>query len=156
MRRGYAATRMERIAERAGIAPGTPYLYAAGKDALFDLALRAAFHEPIPNPDSGPHRIPDRTSVIESTWRRVRERARFPRLERAADLPEVEDAGAELEEAVAELYDWLARHWRGIRIVEKCSIEWPELGLFFYRELRRGGLSLLERYLEGRARRAVS
>ena len=152
MRRGYAATRMEMIAEEAGVAPGTLYLYASGKNALFDLALHAAFHEPRADPDSGPYRLPDRASVIEATWRLVRERARFPRLERAAGLPEVEDAGAEFEEVVVELYDWLARYWRGIRMVEKCALEWPELSMFFYRELRRGGLNLLERYLEGRAR----
>lgn len=152
MRRGYAATRMEMIAEEAGVAPGTLYLYAAGKEALFDLALRAAFLEPLPDPDEGPHRLVDRDSVIESTWRLVRERASFPRLERAAALPEVEDAGAELEGVVLELYDWLARYWRGVRMVEKCALEWPELSTFFYRELRRGGLGLMERYLEGRTR----
>ena len=152
MQRGYAATRMEMIAEEAGVAPGTLYLYAAGKDALFDLALHAAFGEPRLDPGSGPHRLPDRASVIEATWRLVRERARFPRLERAAELPEVDDAGAEFEAVVAEFYDWLARYWRGIRMVEKCALEWPELSLFFYRELRRGGLDRLERYLEGRAR----
>lgn len=152
MRRGYAATRMEMIAEEAGVAPGTLYLYAAGKEALFDLALRVAFHAPIPELESEPHRLPDRDSVIESTWRLVRERARFPRLELAATLPPVEDAGAEFEGVVLEFYDWLDRYWRGIRMVERCALEWPELSSFFYRELRRGGLDLLERYLEGRAR----
>lgn len=155
MRRGYTATRMETIAEEAGVAPGTLYLYAEGKEALFNLALHAAFHGPVPDPDSAPHRLQDRESVIESTWRMVEERAHFPRLERAANLPEVDEAGVEFEEVVVELYDWLARYWRGVRIVEKCAIEWPELSMFFYRELRRGGLDLLERYLEGRARQGL-
>jgi AcrR family transcriptional regulator len=150
MRRGYAATRMEMIAEEAGVAPGTLYLYAAGKDALFDLALHAAFGEPRDEQDGAPHELPDRSSVIESTWRMVRERAHFPILERAAGLPPVEDVGAEFDQVVLEFYDWLAEYWRGIRMVEKCAVEWPELSTYFYRELRRGGLSLVERYLEGR------
>lgn len=152
MRRGYAATRMEMIAEEAGVAPGTLYLYAAGKEALFDLALRAAFHEPPPDAEADPYTAADRASVIEGTWRIVRERADFPCLERAAHLDPVDDAGVEFEEVVLEFYDWLARYWRGVRIVEKCALEWPELSTFFYRELRSGGLDLLERYLDGRAR----
>lgn len=151
MRRGYAATRMEMIAADAGVAPGTLYLYADGKDALFDLALRTAFDAPVADAVSGPHRMPDRESVIESTWRLVRECARFPVLERAAGLPEVADAGAELEEVILEFWDWLSRYWRGIRMVEKCALDWPELSTFFYAELRRGGLKQLEGYLEGRA-----
>lgn len=151
MRRGYAATRMEMIAEAAGVAPGTLYLYAAGKEALFDLALRAAFEAPLPDPGDGPHRLDARDSVIESTWELVRERARFPRLERAAMLPAVVDARSELRGILEEFYDWLARYWRGIRLVERCALEWPELSTFFYRELRRGGLARLERYLTGRA-----
>jgi AcrR family transcriptional regulator len=152
MRRGYAATRIEMIAEEAGVAPGTLYLYAAGKEALFEMALHAAFEEPREGLEDGAHPRPDRGSVITSTWSLVRERARFPRLEEAAALPDVEDAAAELEGVVLEIYDWLARYWRGIRMVEKCALEWPELSTYFYRELRRGGLVLLEHYLDGRAR----
>jgi AcrR family transcriptional regulator len=151
MARGYAATRMEMIAEEAGVAPGTLYLYAAGKEALFDLAIRAAFGERTEGEPGEPPRPEDRSSVIEATWRLVRERARFPSLEQAAALPPVGDAAAEFEEIVREFYDWLSRYWRGIRIVEKCALEWPELSTFFYRELRRSGLGLLERYVAGRA-----
>ncbi len=154
MRRGYAATRMEMIAEEAGVAPGTLYLYAASKDALFDLSLHAAFGAPKPQGRAGPHRL-DRTSVIESAWRLVRERARFPLLERAAALPPVEDAGVEFDAVVGEFYEWLGRYWRGVRMIEKCALEWPELSTFFYRELRRGGLARLERYLGGRASEGV-
>ena len=155
MRRGYAATRMEMIAEEAGVAPGTLYLYAEGKEALFDLALRTAFRESTPDPGSLPHRLPDRRSVIESTWQLVRDRARFPRLERAAGLSGVDDVAAEFEEVVSEIYDWLARYRRGIRMVEKCAVEWPELSTFFYKELRRGGLQVLEEPVVGGRRGVV-
>ena len=151
MRRGYAATRMEMIAEEAGVAPGTLYLYTAGKEALFDLALQAAFGGARVDPEDGPHELPERSSVIEAAWALVQERARFPLLEAAAALPEVEDVGAEFERVVLEVYDWLARYWRGIRMVERCALEWPELSTFFYRGLRRGGLVRLEQYLAGRA-----
>jgi AcrR family transcriptional regulator len=152
MRRGYAATRLEMIAAEAGVAAGTLYLYADGKDALFELALRSAFLEPPPKEEALPHRIENRTSVIEAAWQLVRERARFPRLERAATLPRIDDVPDEFTGIVTEFYDWLALYWRGVRIVEKCALEWPELSTFFYRELRRSGLQLMEQYLEDRAR----
>jgi AcrR family transcriptional regulator len=38
--RGFAATRLEDVADRAGIAKGTIYLYFPSKEALFEAALR--------------------------------------------------------------------------------------------------------------------
>jgi len=39
--RGFAATRMEDIAERAGVSKGTIYLYHASKEAIFEALVRA-------------------------------------------------------------------------------------------------------------------
>jgi AcrR family transcriptional regulator len=38
--RGFAATRLEDVAQRAGISKGTIYLYFASKEALFEAAIR--------------------------------------------------------------------------------------------------------------------
>ncbi|HXF95919.1 MAG TPA: TetR/AcrR family transcriptional regulator [Gemmatimonadales bacterium] len=38
--RGYAATRLEEVARRAGVSKGTIYLYFPGKEALFKAAVR--------------------------------------------------------------------------------------------------------------------
>ncbi|MGH7562351.1 MAG: TetR/AcrR family transcriptional regulator, partial [Gemmatimonadales bacterium] len=42
-RRGFAPARIGEIAQIARVGLGTVYLYAEGKEALFDLALRRAF-----------------------------------------------------------------------------------------------------------------
>lgn len=38
--RGYAATRLEDVAARAGVSKGTVYLYFSGKEALFQAVIR--------------------------------------------------------------------------------------------------------------------
>ncbi len=38
--RGYAATRLETVASRAGVSKGTPYLYYANKVELFKAVVR--------------------------------------------------------------------------------------------------------------------
>lgn len=40
--KGYAATRLDDVARRAGVAKGTVYLYFANKEALFDGVIRQA------------------------------------------------------------------------------------------------------------------
>ena len=44
--RGFAATRLEDVAARAGISKGTLYLYFAGKEELFEAVVRATL---VPN-----------------------------------------------------------------------------------------------------------
>ena len=39
--RGYAATRLEDVASRAGVSKGTLYLYYDGKDDLFKAVIRS-------------------------------------------------------------------------------------------------------------------
>jgi AcrR family transcriptional regulator len=45
--RGYAATRLEDVAQRAGISKGTLYLYFANKEELFKAVVREALVSPI-------------------------------------------------------------------------------------------------------------
>ena len=45
--RGYAATRLEDVAARAGVAKGTVYLYFANKEELFKAVLREGFISPL-------------------------------------------------------------------------------------------------------------
>ena len=45
--RGYAATRLEDVAARAGVAKGTLYLYFANKEELFKAVLREGFISPL-------------------------------------------------------------------------------------------------------------
>jgi AcrR family transcriptional regulator len=45
--RGYAATRLEDVAARAGVSKGTLYLYFANKEELFKAVLREGFISPL-------------------------------------------------------------------------------------------------------------
>ncbi|HEX7055232.1 MAG TPA: TetR/AcrR family transcriptional regulator [Burkholderiales bacterium] len=45
--RGYAATRLEDVAARAGVSKGTLYLYFSGKEELFKAVLREGFISPL-------------------------------------------------------------------------------------------------------------
>ena len=45
--KGYAATRLEDVAARAGVAKGTIYLYVPSKQALFEALIRSAIALPI-------------------------------------------------------------------------------------------------------------
>lgn len=40
--RGFAATRLDEVAQRAGVSKGTVYLYFESKEALFKAAVEAA------------------------------------------------------------------------------------------------------------------
>ena len=65
LERGFSATRMIDVAQRAGVAKGTLYLYFADKEALFDGVLGEVIAVPI-------------ASVRATSARRGRERPRLP------------------------------------------------------------------------------
>lgn len=64
--RGYAASRMEEIAERAGVTKGTVYLYFKGKEDLF----RAVVHETVvPNLEVGERLVAEHTGSAAELFR---------------------------------------------------------------------------------------
>ena len=50
--RGYAATRLEDVATRAGVSKGTLYLYFDGKESLFKSVVRTNVLPRLPSPAS--------------------------------------------------------------------------------------------------------
>jgi hypothetical protein len=52
-----------------------------------------------------------------------------------------------------ELYGLLARNRVGIKLLDRCAHDQPELAAVWYRTGREGALELLTRYLEDRIRR---
>lgn len=51
----------------------------------------------------------------------------YPLLREAVERERPEDPAAELASLVAELYDFLARNWRGLRLLERSAADRPEL-----------------------------
>ena len=68
----------------------------------------------------------------------------------AGTLPQL---ATDISAVLAELYDALARHRTGIKLLDRCALDYPELAKVWSRGGREGALGLLARYLDDRARR---
>lgn len=153
IRQGYRRTQMSDVAQAAGLAKGTLYLYVDGKAALFDLALRYAAHpEPIPTPKILPVPAPSPGSTVRFVQDRLAE-THLPRLAAAFADTEATDPAVELEGIVRELYAAMEAERIGIKLLDRCGNEFPEIAAAF-RRLSREGLPLqLREYLRERIRR---
>lgn len=149
--KGYRLARVEDIARKAGVAPATVHLYAATKEALFDLVMRCALHDPTVLEVALPYRAPPTTEFVERTWQRLLSTADFPVLRALGAAAPREGAEAELRSLVREGYRWLLRHHRAITLIERAAPEWPELAKLFSLQFRRDFLQRLTAHLERRA-----
>jgi len=154
--RGYTLTQMADVAAALGVAKGTLYLYVEGKEALFDLVARYA---DAPRPFAKRPSLPVRTPKPGATLRYVRERIAQsqvpPTLARALAGKRVDDARAEFEAIVRELYDTLAANRRGIKLLDRSARDYPELAALWFEGGRGGLITLLGQYLDERVRRRV-
>jgi AcrR family transcriptional regulator len=155
IRQGFSRTGVANIASAAKVAPGTIYLYAESKDALYDLALRRAFEDPTVWTLALPHPAPAPGAVASDLWRCLQNAAHFPQLWLATDSPPPADIHRELSGIIAELYGWLHRYRRGIKLVERTGDDWPDVAQVFERRFWRGGVRRVADYLERRIRERV-
>lgn len=155
IRQGFAGAAMAQIAAEAKVGPGTLYLYAASKDGLFDLALRRAFEDPTVWSMKLPHPAPEPGAVADAAWRCLQNAAHFPQLWLAADSPPPTQVARELEGIILELYHWLHRYRRAIKLIERCAGEWPDVAQVFQRRFWRGGVRRVADYLGRRSREGV-
>ena len=146
---GYRGTTIQHVAHHAGVSVGSVYSYAAGKEALFELSLRRALHEPLPDPGSLPYEAAT-GDLVSWVWSCVVDIAQFPHLEAAAERPAPPDPLDELEDLVGGIWDWQARYWRAIELIERCAREWPDLHMLYYKEFRRGAFETATRLLKRR------
>lgn len=154
LEQGYRRTQMADVAARMGLAKGTVYLYVESKEALFDAVLRHSdARAPVELPDRLPIPTPTPRSTLEMVRKRVADEATLPALAAALTLHRVTDVRAELDAIVREVYDTLARNRIGIKLLDRCSLDHPNLAAVWFTSGRRGTLALVERYLEDRIRR---
>jgi AcrR family transcriptional regulator len=152
IRRGYRGSRIEQVAEEAGVSVGTIYRYVAGKDALFELSVKDAFGQLDEDRTDVPYGGSGRLDFVDELWRRLLATHPASRLREALEADEPEDPATELEEVVRDVYRWELRYWKAIRLIERCARDWPELDLIYYRQFRREMLGLGARYLGQRAK----
>lgn len=154
LEQGYRRTQMADVAARLGVAKGTLYLYVESKEALFDAVLRHADgSEPVALPAELPVPTPPPGATLQMVRKRVAEQAALPALAAALERRRVGDVAAELEAIVRELYALLARHRTGIKLLDRCSLDHPELAAVWFGSGRAGALEPLGRYLADRIRR---
>ena len=154
LEQGYRRTQMADVAARMGVAKGTLYLYVESKEALFDAVLRHAdVSGAVELPDPLPVPTPARDATLEMVRKRVAREAVLPALTVALERRRVRDVHQELEGILRELYALLSRNRTGIKLLDRCSSDHPDLAAVWYGTGREGAMELLRRYLEDRIRR---
>jgi AcrR family transcriptional regulator len=136
---GFRQTRMEDVAEALGVAKGTVYLYVESKEALFDLVCRAA-----DQPFEHPGELPVKSPEAEATAGQV-----MPALAEAL-AGSRRSARDELAAIAGDIYDALARHRVGIKLVDRSARDIPELGKVWFGGARGFLVEALSRYLSDR------
>lgn len=122
--RGYAATRLEDVAKRAGVVKGTIYRYFADKEALFVAAVRSRITPVVGEAGDLADAYPGPTrDLVEAILRHVY--ARFVQTELRVIL----------------------------RIIIAESANFPQLAAFYHREAVSQGKALIERVIERGLRR---
>lgn len=150
---GYRRTQMADVAQAMGLAKGTLYLYVESKEALFDFALRNADREGVlERPPKLPIPTPSPAATLEYVANALAEGQALPRLQKALSRRRVADIRGELDAILRELYRVLLRYRRGLKLVDRCAHDHPELAALWFRGGRGALLDLLVAYLERRGR----
>ena len=153
---GYRRTQMADVAEAMGVAKGTVYGYVESKEALFDLALRdAAGRLPQAGTLELPHPTPQPGATLREVEQLLAEGGTMPTLTAALARRRVHSVRAELEAIVRELYAVLSANRTAIKLVDRCSHDYPELARVWFGEGRQRELTRLATYLERRGRQQL-
>jgi AcrR family transcriptional regulator len=153
---GYRRTQMADVAEALGVAKGTVYLYVESKDALFDLVIRCADGgQPLPSLSALPLATPAPGATVAYVRQRLAAGQDLPLLAAALRRTRVGDVRAELAAVVGELYDALAQHRCGIKLVDRSAVDHPQLAALWFEGARGGMRTALSTYLEARIRRGL-
>ncbi len=157
LEQGYRRTQMADVAARMGVAKGTVYLYVESKEALFHAVRAPRGPERADRPARRAARSPRRRPAPRSkrSASGSRRTPTCPRSPTALARRRVVDVRAEIEAIVRELYRLLSRHRVGIKLLDRCSRDYPELAATWFGTGREGAVELLRRYLEDRIRRGL-
>ena len=146
---GYRRTQMGDIAKAMGLAKGTVYLYVESKDALFDIVLRSAdAPRPIALPPSLPVRTPTRGRTLQWVKHRLAEQPASSTLRAALRRHGGAWDATELTRILGELFEAMARNRTGIKLVDRCAVEYPALAKVWFAQGREALLVQLTQYLE--------
>jgi AcrR family transcriptional regulator len=155
-RDGFAAAQVSDIAREAGLSVGTLYLYADSKQALFELAVRAAALGADAGRDVDHAALPLRARGMEATAALlddvVRQRAQWPALKAALRANAPRDVDKEIAAIVGELFDSLSRGRAMIWLLDRCAWELPWLRNIYVERMRDPYFGDLARYVRRRGK----
>jgi AcrR family transcriptional regulator len=146
---GFRQTRMEDVAEALGVAKGTVYLYVESKEALFDLVCRSA-DQPFEHPAELPVKSPAAGATIRYIAEKLTAGQVMPALAKALAGGRPAAARDELAAITGDIYDALARHRVGIKLVDRSARDIPELGKLWFGGARGFLVDALSGYLSER------
>lgn len=146
---GYRRTQMADVAAAMAVAKGTVYLSVESKEALFHATLRYAdAPRPIATPTLLPVRAPAPGQTLQYVRARLAREPASPTLRGALARERSSATGEELAKIFRELHDTMARNRTGIKLVDRCAAEYPELVKIWFGQGCGTLLTGLTRYLE--------
>jgi AcrR family transcriptional regulator len=150
--KGFRRAQMADIAREMGVSAGLLYSYVESKEALFYLVVDQGFAD---GPAEEPLKLPVKTPVPGALAKRVGERFRttaaLPELNAAVKRVRAEDPRRELEAIVRELYAVMTRTAAAMEMIERSTLDIPELSQLFYGRMRGGLVARLAQLIETRA-----
>ena len=151
---GYERTQMADVAREMGVSTGAVYQYVEGKEALFDLIVRAAAGGELQALCDVP--LPVRTPAPGATLEFLRSALnrphQWPRLEEALSAAKPVDVRQELEGVLREQYCLMRKYRYGLVLLTRSALEFPGLLEVFVLGLRQQLMKQLAQYLESRCR----
>jgi AcrR family transcriptional regulator len=153
---GFHSAQVVDIAKKAGLSVGTLYLYADSKQALFELAVRAAALGADVGRDVDLATLPLRARGMEATAvllaNTIHQRARWPVLKAALRAIAPRDLDAEIAAIVSELFELLSRERTMIWLLDRCAWELPRLRDVYVEGVRKPYFGDIARYVKKRRR----
>lgn len=149
--KGYRRSQMADITEAMGLSAGAVYRYVASKEALFDLVVRCE-HDPAEMDRIGPLPLPTPApgATLAFLADLIGRESSIPTLLAALDTDAPADVEAEVTAIARELFAPMARRRRGLKIVERSALDWPELAELWWGRARQAVIDLLTAYIRRR------
>lgn len=130
---GFAQSKIHLIAERAKVSPGTVYLYAEDKEALFELVVLRVCENPAVARIALPYRKATPAGLASLVWKSVEAIAHFPQLWLAGQRRQIPESNEEYHGILLELANWMSRYRAALLIAYRNRKEWPLLADAFDR-----------------------
>jgi AcrR family transcriptional regulator len=155
-RDGFSSAQVVDIAKKAGLSVGTLYLYAVSKQALFELAMRAAALGADVGRDVDLATLPlgargmDATALLLANA--IHRRGHWPVLKAALRAIAPRDVDAEIAAVFGEMFDLLSRERPLIWLLDRCAWELPQLREVYLEGVQKLYFGDIARYVRKRRR----